>query len=393
MGADQSIGKSPSYSPQRNAKKLEPMKTSPTKQSNRVFTQMAKKVLDSKEEMYLEHHKNVKDNYSTFVNSDLNQELYYDFLSKTDSFSAYCSTKGPGDTFGPDSFFTVKGSQRRPKVEVKNEHKRTSSIRHSPVKNNPLKLSMDYFQSGRSVAQTLVPKIIMSSTVRSKSNSREAKVKRREQPKQKMENCAAPEANKSDTGINEHLPVKYEKAIILKQIPEERQQRFDKISLLPWNIFIKILSYGINDFRCYLSVNPSWYFSTLTAFDNFFNQLENEFVTMYSDYLLFKDSYTSSSKIAFCSKQGIRIDRVLKCENLPSTSSKTLTIAYTFKYCNEPANVYKNEFTFDSVAKAPRCVWIHKNECLVYLLFIIPHYSSTQMMLLEQIHNLYHQFA
>ncbi len=144
---------------------------------------------------------------------------------------------------------------------------------------------------------------------------------------------------------------------------DNRLPQFDKISLLPAEIYMRIMDYVIDNFRLYLSVNPSWYCAAVTAFDNHCNDLENRFVSTYAEYMLFKDSYTTSARIRFCGTGGIRIDRVIKCENLPTTLGCTVTFGYTYRYCHEPGVVFKAEFAFDSVRKAASCVWIHKNEC------------------------------
>ncbi len=160
----------------------------------------------------------------------------------------------------------------------------------------------------------------------------------------------------------------YHKSVALRYVVREGQKlpQFDQISLLPANIFMTILSYSIDGFRSWLSVNPSWYHSIIGAFDNKFNTLENSFVNLYAPYLLFKDSYTSSSIMKFCDMGAVRVDRVIKCENLETTLGKSLLISYTYRYCSEPASTYKAEFIFDSVGRTGTYMWAHKNECNVF---------------------------
>jgi len=137
----------------------------------------------------------------------------------------------------------------------------------------------------------------------------------------------------------------------------------DKISLLPSEIFMKILAFLIDRFRDYLCVNPSWYTAIVTAFDQEFNGVENEFVKIYSSCLLFKDSYTSSSYIHCADIKGIRVDRVIKCENLLPALGKTCVIEYLYSYIGHKDEIYKAKYKFDSVKRNNKVVWVYKNDC------------------------------
>jgi len=304
--------------------------------------------------------------------NDINSGLYYDFLYKTgESFTIPVNT--------PKNFeFDLENPRESVKYKKivsqnRNTNKRSESTSKFITKDDFASKTIEKAQE-RKGRNNSIPQGAISNSVRAKSTTRDIKIKRREQPKQyppvPLQSSKKPE--KPITSIKAvkmkeiKSPKFYEKSVPLRQIPEERQQRFDKISLLPWNILIKIITYNIDNFRNFLMVNPSWYFSALNCLDSYFNIIENEFVMTYSENILFKDSYTSSSRMKFCGTQGIRIDRVLKCENLASTLGKSVTISYTFRYVNEPQNLYKNEFTYDSVPKAPRIVWLHKNECAVF---------------------------
>jgi hypothetical protein len=72
----------------------------------------------------------------------------------------------------------------------------------------------------------------------------------------------------------------------------------------------------------------------LEAMDEYFKQVECNFVMKNYEYLLFKKSYTNSSLIHFCGQKGIRVDRVLVCEVLNNSKilNKCLRISYSFKY-------------------------------------------------------------
>eukprot|EP00826_Nyctotherus_ovalis_P027992 TRINITY_DN2198_c0_g2_i1.p1 TRINITY_DN2198_c0_g2~~TRINITY_DN2198_c0_g2_i1.p1 ORF type:complete len:505 (-),score=127.95 TRINITY_DN2198_c0_g2_i1:153-1667(-) len=148
-----------------------------------------------------------------------------------------------------------------------------------------------------------------------------------------------------------------------------RQQEFskksaivDKLSLLPPEIFMNILTFLIDRFRDYLCVNPSWYSAIVTAFDREFNGIENNFVRTYSECLLFKDSYTSSSYIHCADAKGIRIDRVLRCENLALTLGRTCVIEYLYSYVGRK-EVYRAVYKFDSVKRSNKIVWVYRNDC------------------------------
>jgi len=170
---------------------------------------------------------------------------------------------------------------------------------------------------------------------------------------------------------SEKVTKRVEPVNVAKEVKKTKVKKgpspFAKIPFLPSNVLIKILTYSIGNFKSYLNIGPSWYKAILKAFDNYFNKTENDFANTYFNHLLFKDSYIASSPLIFTSVPGIRIDRVFRCETLPSTTGRAMTITYTFKYFNEPKSTYKCEFTFDSVKKGRRFIWIHKNDCLVLL--------------------------
>jgi len=157
----------------------------------------------------------------------------------------------------------------------------------------------------------------------------------------------------------------HHRSIALRQRKAKNDElpQFDKVSLLPANIFMEILAFSVDSFRNLLMVNPSWYHAGISALDTHFNATENSFVCMYSEYLLFKDSYTASTVMKFCDMGAVRIDRVIKCENIETTVGKTLLIGFTYQFYNEKKYTYKCEYMFDSTKKGTTCMWIHKNEC------------------------------
>jgi len=137
--------------------------------------------------------------------------------------------------------------------------------------------------------------------------------------------------------------------------------RFDRVSLLPSNVFMIILSYFIDNFKDIVAVNPSWYNASNSAFNSYFNRVENLFIEVYGNYLLFKDSNTCSSPMRFCDITTMKIDRVFKCENLPTTTNKTLMISFKYKYFDNTGNIYKCEYIFDSVNRQSTITWLQLN--------------------------------
>jgi len=151
------------------------------------------------------------------------------------------------------------------------------------------------------------------------------------------------------------------------RIPEFKKKPacFDKISLLPPEIFGTIMLFLMDQFRELICVNPAWYTGMVNAFDFAFNRIENSFIKLYLPYLLFKDSYTSSSYIKCADSYGLRVDRVIKCENLPTTVNKTFIISYTYSYYGDEEK-YKATYKFDSVPYKKKIMWVYKNECFFH---------------------------
>lgn len=83
------------------------------------------------------------------------------------------------------------------------------------------------------------------------------------------------------------------------------------LTYLPPKALMTILSYDMSSYRKFMSVCASWHVNIKEAFDQHFNQVENDFVLKYHENLLFTESYTSSANIKFCGKRGLRVDRVL----------------------------------------------------------------------------------
>lgn len=96
----------------------------------------------------------------------------------------------------------------------------------------------------------------------------------------------------------------------------------------------------MQSFRKYLCLSPSWHRLVLDAMDDYFKQVECNFVMKNYEYLLFKKSYTNSSIIHFCGRKGLRVDRVLVCELLDNSAifNKCLRISYSYSYSASTKN-------------------------------------------------------
>lgn len=347
------------------------------KQINRkatIFSQMTKKVILSKEEMAAQEKNNKKQlqhlcNYSNM---------------KTERYSALCR----GNTKGPEyELYSV--NENNESQEISSESKghwpeidliENIAIANSKNNKHNRNGTRNYHMSSHSIIK---------------------EYKHREQPKQKYcsknykNKKATKEENKTisykgrinevkadnsiedeevpdfDSNFDYDVNDLYHKSVaVLQKASEIALPRFDKISSLPSEVFMEIISFAIDNFRKVITVNPSWYYATTQALDIQFNAIENNFVNEYASCLLLKDSFTSSSITQFCGSSGIRIDRVIKCENLPVNLGKTIKIGYTYKYINEPLEEFNADFVFDSIEKGYNCIWIQKNECKVFYYFI-----------------------
>lgn len=338
-----------------------------------VFLKMTKKVLLSKEELDMQHDSRNK----SFIGrrgSDCNSDIYYEFLTNhqsretaADIYFSQSKTKQAETNSKkfPQNTVKLKIDRESDTLSIKEEVKNARGNRNSRISNIRAKSTLrDPAPRG---------KRMLKCENKGENNGEYNKTlnKGKISSIAKLEEALKLSRQKeffSSTNpiIKEGSNDQYRKCVPLKQYQnEEKLPQFDRISFLPSNVFMEILSFLVDNFRLYITINPSWYYAAVNAFDNHFNAIENKFVCLYSDLLLFKNSYTSSSAMQFCCKGGIRIDRVLKCENLRCTMGLTVKIAYTYKYCNEPKNLYKAEFVFDSIQRAPNCVWLHRNECQV----------------------------
>jgi len=200
----------------------------------------------------------------------------------------------------------------------------------------------------------------------------ETVIKQKTIPKRKSRNqlfstATIPHKMRLENGANRiiYAPQKLDQK---KIVEENNHVIFDQVSLLPHSVFFKIISYAIDNFRTFLSVNPSWYCSIMDSFDTEFNEIESKFINKYSEYLLFKNSYTTSSFMKFCDINCVRVDRVIRFEPLEKTFDNSIILAYRFKYKQNPHITYRSVFEFDSYGKNQRILWAHLNECNVFFL-------------------------
>ncbi len=131
------------------------------------------------------------------------------------------------------------------------------------------------------------------------------------------------------------------------------------------DVVILLLLFDMNAFRKYLRLSPVWHHMALEAMDEQFNRMENDFLLKYHQLFFFKKSYTNSSIIQSCGKIGLRVDRVIVCEVLPSIEGKSISAGFSYRYTDTPGseNTYIADYKLDVVKKgSQRLVWIHKDE-------------------------------
>jgi len=363
MGIQNSNEKSQEWSPKianSYKSKVDNLIANKTKE---IYSQMTQKVLQSQEEIYNQHlinrNKTKKENAGAF------SQRLYELEFENDLYFSYMSTH-KNTSRKQLGLTTILDSNENLKI-ANCKYPMKSLLNYSNDKGNLNKL-----RNGKILITR--PKSMIKNKIKPinlKKIAEENKVSSKQILKVQLSNNDEVDINsddfedKSTTANQQQFKESCRNSIILKVDAQKKLPQFDMLSLLPSNIFMNILNYAIDNFRCFLSVNPSWYHAITTAFDNHFNSLENSFVQKYAQFFLFKDSYTSSSIIHLGNPGAIRIDRVFKFENLECSMGNTIIIGYTYKYCGEPKNVYKAEFQFDSVKKDSNCYWIHKNQCHV----------------------------
>lgn len=173
--------------------------------------------------------------------------------------------------------------------------------------------------------------------------------------------CKGHQLSVRDDNIN-NCPTNPNTSVAGKINQEAINLNFDIISLLPWNVQTLILSFLINQYRQCLCVSAVWHSTLLSSLDILFNTAENKLILKTEGFLNFRNSYTQSIVCNNGCWRGVRIDRVIQLEILKGYEGKTLTISYTYCFCNEKKNRYRTQYKFDCVAKGPRNLWIHKSE-------------------------------
>eukprot|EP00826_Nyctotherus_ovalis_P010114 TRINITY_DN12690_c0_g2_i4.p1 TRINITY_DN12690_c0_g2~~TRINITY_DN12690_c0_g2_i4.p1 ORF type:complete len:556 (+),score=135.41 TRINITY_DN12690_c0_g2_i4:147-1670(+) len=295
--------------------------------SQDVFSRMNQRVLLSQEELYSRHH---ADNKGSLENNvEIEMSLYYKFMK------AGHATQQPKEKSG--EYFTLRSCTR-------NTEKRPS---------------VSNFESTRSRHN--------NNSMRSKA-VKARYVKRKELTPERSVNISGGAEEKPAVHLCHSTP---RLIPLMKKFPglsstqrnstKEPLPNFDKVSLLPANIFMTILSYSMDNFKNIIAVNPSWYSTSNSALNTYFNKAENSFVNAYGTVLLFKDSYNYSSPMKFCGISAIKVDRVFRCENLERTAGKTLIISFKYRYFDGTGNEYICEYMYDSVHRQPTIVWLQRN--------------------------------
>ena len=150
--------------------------------------------------------------------------------------------------------------------------------------------------------------------------------------------------------------------------PTSRYLKFGaEDTLLCPKIAMTILMFDMSNFRKFLCLSPNWHHLVIEGMDEYFKPVEIDFVMKNYEYLLFKKSYTNSSIIHYGGRKGVRVDRVLVCEVLPTSKSqnKCMKAKYKYRYTNAKSEkeVFAAEYKMDIIkSKQNKVVWIHKDE-------------------------------
>lgn len=295
--------------------------------SQDVFSRMNQRVLLSQEELYSRHRAGNKDSLENSVGVEMS--LYYEFVK------AGPPTSRPNEK--SDEYATSRSYTR-------NTEKRSSVSNIESVR-------------GRHNTNSMRSRAVKARYVRRKELTPERSV-----------NVSGGAEEKPAVHLCRSTP---RLVPLMKKFPglgtaqrnstKEPLPHFDKVSLLPTNIFMTILSYSMDSFKSIVAVNPSWYSASNSALNAHFNRAENSFVNVYSAVLLFKDSYNYSSPMKFCDIVTMKVDRVFRCENLGRTVGKTLIISFKYRYFDSTANEYICEYMYDSVHRQPTIIWLQRN--------------------------------
>ncbi len=147
----------------------------------------------------------------------------------------------------------------------------------------------------------------------------------------------------------------------------------NRIKELPSEAMGCVLEFCMDQYRDIVRVTNGWKFACSEAMDTLCRELETGFINTYAEVLLFKESWVAQSTMSFSGEKGLRVDRVIQSEPLPSAVNKSIKVAFTYKFYGEH-DYYRAEYRFDVMRRGPRVVWLHKDNNQVCFTLI---YSST----------------
>jgi len=132
----------------------------------------------------------------------------------------------------------------------------------------------------------------------------------------------------------------------------------------------------MDDYLQFLLVSPLWYYKFYECLEKECCKLDNDFKAAYASSLNFKRSYLTLTPIRAGLHNGVRIDRHICAEVLPSIIDKAVTIKCTYKSFRtselnkDPPKLkkYAAEYRIDALSgKASRTIWAYKEDCKVCL--------------------------
>ena len=152
----------------------------------------------------------------------------------------------------------------------------------------------------------------------------------------------------------------------IPEIKKEISEEIDLFCLLPHEIIVNIVLFIIDNYREILKVNKSWMTTILSAFDTYFNRIENHAIYINMENFIFLNSYLGSTVYKIENSTKLKLDRILELELASGPPHSTLIVSYTFKYYNDKST-YKCTYKIDIVDDPSRSVWVHRSIANVIL--------------------------
>lgn len=79
-----------------------------------------------------------------------------------------------------------------------------------------------------------------------------------------------------------------------------------------------IVLFCMDDALKLLRLSAGWHYQIKLALENYSTKFESALLSAYSGILSYRHSYSSTTPIDFCGRIGMRLDRIIQLEILPS---------------------------------------------------------------------------